>query len=80
MKEITKEWLLASGDDLKAAKTLLSEISLTNLVAFHAQQCIEMGLMPNGKPSFANAEEFIDFADWVFSQINDVLFSLKTEV
>lgn len=41
MKEITKEWLMAAGDDLKAAKTLLSESSLTNLAAFHSQQCIE---------------------------------------
>jgi HEPN domain-containing protein len=41
MKEITKEWLSAANDDLKAAMTLLSDASLTNLVAFHTQQCIE---------------------------------------
>ena len=41
MKEITKEWLLAANDDLKAAETLMSDVSLTNLVAFHTQQCIE---------------------------------------
>jgi len=121
MKEITKEWLLAAMDDLKAAETLLTDASLTNLVAFHAQQSIEkcfkalaeensinipkthdliklhkmvhrwipdieteilysinemyiesrypgdLGLMPNGKPSLQEGEEFIAYAKLVFS-------------
>jgi HEPN domain-containing protein len=127
MKEITNEWLLAAKDDLKAAKTLLSDASLTNLVAFHAQQCIEksfkalaeensiaipkthdlirlyqlikgltadidmeilydvnelyidsrypgeMGLMPNGKPSFTEAEVFVDFSALILSQIEGTI-------
>jgi HEPN domain-containing protein len=127
MKEITNEWLLAAKDDLKAAKTLLSDTSLTNLVAFHAQQCIEksfkalaeenslpipkthdlirlhqlikglmadidmeilynvnelyidarypgeMGLMPNGKPSFTEAEVFVDFSALILFQIEGAI-------
>ena len=41
MKEVTIEWLKAAEDDLKAAKALMSEKDLTNVVAFHAQQVIE---------------------------------------
>jgi HEPN domain-containing protein len=41
MKQATKDWLMAAGDDLFAAKKLVSEYQLTNIVAFHCQQCIE---------------------------------------
>jgi HEPN domain-containing protein len=44
MKDITREWLKASADDLAAARHLLSMPELTNLVAFHAQQCLEKAL------------------------------------
>jgi len=44
MKEITREWLKASADDLAAARHLLNIPELTNLVAFHAQQCLEKAL------------------------------------
>ncbi len=44
MKDITREWLKASADDLAAARHLLSIPELTNLVAFHAQQCLEKAL------------------------------------
>ena len=38
MKDITREWLARAGDDLAAARVLLSQAELTNMVAFHAQQ------------------------------------------
>lgn len=41
MKIITKEWFVAAEDDLIAAKNLINEERLTNIVAFHCQQCIE---------------------------------------
>jgi HEPN domain-containing protein len=41
MKQITKEWLTAAEDDLIAARTLAHNNRLTNLVAFHCQQCLE---------------------------------------
>jgi HEPN domain-containing protein len=41
MKQTTREWLLAAEDDLIAAKKLVGEDRLTNVVAFHCQQCLE---------------------------------------
>lgn len=41
MKLTTKEWLTAAEDDLLSAKKLINEERLTNIVAFHCQQCIE---------------------------------------
>jgi len=41
MKPTTKEWLKAAKDDLDAAQTLVLKQNLTNLAAFHCQQCIE---------------------------------------
>jgi len=44
MKKITEHWLNAASEDLLAAKQLLSVDGLTNLVAFHAQQCLEKSM------------------------------------
>ena len=44
MKKITELWLNVAFDDLAAAKQLLSVEGLTNLVAFHTQQCIEKSM------------------------------------
>ncbi|HCY40862.1 MAG TPA: hypothetical protein DHV48_05825 [Prolixibacteraceae bacterium] len=41
MKQTTKEWFIAAEDDLLAAKKLGDEDRLTNVVAFHCQQCLE---------------------------------------
>jgi HEPN domain-containing protein len=41
MKQTTKDWLIAAEDDLLAAKALVHDSRLTNLAAFHCQQCIE---------------------------------------
>jgi len=41
MKLTTKEWISAAEDDLLSAKKLAEESRLTNIVAFHCQQCIE---------------------------------------
>ncbi|MBW8334228.1 MAG: HEPN domain-containing protein [Prolixibacteraceae bacterium] len=41
MKQTTKDWFIAAEDDLLAAKKLGDEDRLTNVVAFHCQQCLE---------------------------------------
>ena len=41
MKQSTKEWIDAANDDLKTIRKLLSDTSLTNVIAFHCQQAIE---------------------------------------
>ena len=55
MKQTTKDWLTAAEDDLLAAKKLASEVRLTNVVAFHCQQCLEKCfkavIEEQGKPS-----------------------------
>lgn len=55
MKQTTKDWLTAAEDDLLAAKKLAGENRLTNVVAFHCQQCLEKCfkaiIEEQGKPS-----------------------------
>jgi HEPN domain-containing protein len=41
MKQTTNDWVIAAEDDLLAAKTLVNNPRLSNLAAFHCQQCIE---------------------------------------
>lgn len=41
MKQTTNDWLTAAEDDLLAAKKLADEDRLSNVVAFHCQQCLE---------------------------------------
>lgn len=41
MKQTTRDWLTAAEDDLLAAQRLVSEDRLTNVTAFHCQQCLE---------------------------------------
>jgi len=44
MKKITKEWLRSAKDDLRVAGKIISDETLTHMVAFHSQQCIEKAL------------------------------------
>lgn len=44
MKQLTREWLNAAGDDLITIENLLDNPILTNIVAFHSQQAIEKTL------------------------------------
>lgn len=41
MKQSTKEWINAAEDDLNTIERLITDSSLTNIMAFHAQQAIE---------------------------------------
>ncbi len=44
MKQSTKEWINAAEDDLNTIERLITDSSLTNIMAFHAQQAIEKAL------------------------------------
>ncbi len=41
MKEITQQWLSFAEKDLKSCSNNISDVSLTNIVAFHCQQTVE---------------------------------------
>lgn len=41
MKEISRQWLHFATDDLDTIKEIIGIKHLTNIVAFHCQQCIE---------------------------------------
>ena len=41
MTGVTTEWLARAREDLAAVEKLLDGEALTNIAAFHAQQCIE---------------------------------------
>jgi HEPN domain-containing protein len=127
MKITTKEWLVSAEDDLISAKKLVDETRLTNIVAFHCQQCIEkgikalieetlgisvkshdlirlkektdmfltddemimlatinevyidarypgdMGLMPQGKPTIAEANQFIIFSQAILERVQNLI-------
>jgi len=44
MKKFTKEWLKAALDDLITIEEIIENLFLTNIVAFHAQQCVEKSM------------------------------------
>lgn len=44
MDDMAAAWLSAAKDDLLAINVLLREESLTNIVAFHAQQAVEKSI------------------------------------
>ena len=127
MRRFTKEWLIASSDDLLTIHEIKEIEHLTHIVAFHAQQSVEkslkalieeyeidipkmhqlsklqnilkgkietldesmltmldelyidsrypgdMGLLPHGKPSLEDAEEFYMFAQDVLQKVCIVL-------
>ena len=41
MKKLAEEWLKYAYKDLSAIEKILEDDNLTNITAFHAQQCIE---------------------------------------
>jgi HEPN domain-containing protein len=41
MKQIANEWLNSARDDLSVIDRIIADEHLTNMVAFHSQQCIE---------------------------------------
>ena len=135
MKKQAKEWISFAETDLKSAKALIKDESLTTTAAFHVQQCVEkslkallelnnskvprihdllkllkridneqidislsvneelldqinqvyidarypadFGLLPEGKPSTKKVEEFINEAENVFNQTEQIIEKYK---
>ncbi len=44
MKKQAEEWLNSANDDLKVIAKIIDDETLTNMIAFHAQQAIEKSL------------------------------------
>jgi len=133
MKISTNEWLNSALDDLNTIKEIIKNKTLTNVVAFHCQQCVEkcfkalieefmnepqkthnllklyeyinpylkdisveyvileklnllyidsrypseFGILPNGKPSLHEAEDFYSFTLKVYEDIRKLLNNVK---
>ena len=71
MKFITSEWLKSADDDINTIKAIIDDESLTHIVAFHSQQCIE-------KSFKAMVEEFELASQKIHNLItlNETLFSV----
>lgn len=41
MRKATEDWLTSARDDLETVAEIIDNARLTNVVAFHAQQCVE---------------------------------------
>lgn len=41
MRRATEDWLASAQDDLETVLEIVDNVRLTNVVAFHAQQCVE---------------------------------------
>lgn len=41
MRKATEEWLMSARDDLETIGELVDNPQVTQVVAFHAQQCVE---------------------------------------
>jgi HEPN domain-containing protein len=86
MKETTKDWFMAAEDDLLSAKTLISEERLTNIVAFHCQQCIEKSLKgiieEQNKPSVKSHDllRLRDIAGISLSEQETIILEIINEV
>jgi HEPN domain-containing protein len=86
MKQTTKEWLIAAEDDLLAAQKLGGEDRLTNVVAFHCQQCLEKCFKANieeqGKSSIKSHDllRLYSNTDFQLSEAEIILLSIINEV
>lgn len=79
MKQTTKEWFLAAEDDLIAAQKLSEDERLSNVVAFHCQQCLEKCfkavIEELGKPSI-KSHDLIRLLSNASIQLSDTEFNL----
>lgn len=86
MKQTTKDWFTNAEDDLLAAKKLISEDRLTNVVAFHCQQCIEKCfkavIEEQGKASIKSHDllRLQLYADIQLSETETILLGIINEV
>lgn len=86
MKPTTKEWITAAEDDLLSANKLSSEERLTNIVAFHCQQCLEKGfkalIEEQGKSSVKSHDllRLKDLAEVSLSETENLILATINEV
>lgn len=86
MKETTHEWILAAEEDLMAAKMIANVERLTNLAAFHCQQCVEKCLksvIENQDKPFLKSHDLIrlnEIAEVPLSAEETELFEIINEV
>jgi len=60
MKKLSHEWLKAAQDDLLLMEDILDRDSLTHMVAFHAQQCVEKCLKQSRKNMRLKFQKYIN--------------------
>lgn len=76
MKETTEQWLKAAEDDLRVVARLVADDDLTHMVDklyIDARYPGEFGLLPDGKPTCADAQEFYVCAQSVYRQAKQAL-------
>lgn len=76
MIESTKDWLRYAKDDLDGAIVLIETEYLTNLVAFHCQQCIEKTF----KAIMINNNIPVKFIHDIFVLYNDIKHLINFEI
>lgn len=73
MKNITKEWLSAAYDDLLTIEEIMDNTHLTNIVAFHAQQCVEKSFkagLEDKKVEFPNIHKLLKLYNMLPISVN----------
>jgi HEPN domain-containing protein len=82
MKQLTREWLNAAGDDLTTIEKILDNEVLTNIAAFHAQQTIEKSfkaVMEEFEIGFIKTHNlqtlFLKIADHLALEVNELILS-----
>ena len=72
MKPAVARWLEFAEVDLRAARTLLDEGSLSSVVCFHAQQCVEKSIKALIESKGLNPPKSHDLI-MLYGQVDDVI-------
>jgi HEPN domain-containing protein len=72
MKPAAARWLQFAEVDLKAARKLLEEVSLSSVVCFHAQQCVEKSLKALIESKDLNPPKSHDLV-MLYAQVDDMI-------
>lgn len=86
MTGIARQWLAKAREDLATVEKLLDDVGLTNIAAFHAQQCIEKcfkALIENDEKAVPRVHDLVRLAAVAaemtdFSSDEAVLIELST--
>ena len=72
MKPAAARWLQFAEVDRKAARKLLEEVSLSSVVCFHAQQCVEKSLKALIESKGLNPPKSHDLV-MLYAQVDDMI-------